>query len=526
VKNRPYKVHAVKRSRLPKWAWAVIWSFVGLLVVLGGVAGGYYWWLDAKVSAANERVPQAVRDILANDQTTVASSFGASTTVSTVESPDSENILIMGSDTRSDTVDGSRSDTIILLHVDPTNNYMSMLSFPRDLRVEIDNYGTRKLNYAFAKGGSFLAIKTIQQITGLDIDHYLEVDFNAFVDMTNKLGGVYVEVDRPYHYLGYEYAKIDLDPGYQLLNGWNALSYVRYRHDLNADFGRMERQQRYLNSLRQQAMGWDLGIKLPGLVGAFFDNVTTDLELNDFIKLGWFGVKMDGARIRQVALRGMNQLSSGVTFVFWKPGDMAVAVQSLLTPPQSTSVASGGTTATSGGTTVSTLATTTTTIEKAPVIPTGADPGRIPNATIWRAVARKASFAVEAPSYVPKGYRIATRSKTYAYMYNVNAGGVGQPFVVMLYRNTGAGRAGQVKLQEEYINVTETSWLSAPAASPGRQVTYNGTVFTVVGTAGKVERIWWKKDSVLYWVSNTLARVTSEAELLAMAESMIPIPVR
>jgi hypothetical protein len=95
----------------------------------------------------------------------------------------------------------------------------------------------------------------------------------------------------------------------------------------------------------------------------------------------------------------------------------------------------------------------------------------------------------------------------------------------MLYRNTGTGHAGQVKLQEEYINVTETPWLKAPAASPGKQVTYNGTVFTVVGTAGKVERIWWTRDNVLYWVSNTLARVASEAELLAMAKSMIPIPV-
>jgi LCP family protein required for cell wall assembly len=512
VKNEDYKVHAVKRSAGRKWLWAVLGSVIGLLIILAGVAGGYYLWLNAKVSAANDRVSQEAREALANDATSLLS-----TRPTIPESPDAENILVLGSDTRSDTIDGSRSDTIILLHVDPTNNYLSMLSFPRDLRVEVEGYGTRKLNYAFAKGGAALTIKTIQQITGVDVDHYLEVDFQAFSAMTDKLGGVYVEVDRPYHYLGSEYAQIDLDPGYQLLDGYNALSYVRYRHDLNADFGRMERQQRYLNALRQQAMGWDLGLKLPGLVGSFFDNVTTDLGTNDFIRLAWWGVKLDGARIRQVAIRGMNKMSSGVTFVFWEPEQMATAVYSLVTPPGFVPTAGDGTTASA--------ASTTTTTAKAPELPVGATADSVPNAAVWKRVAQNAPFAVEAPAYVPKRYQISTRSKTYAYYYNIKAGGGEKPVVMMLYKNTGAGGAGEVKLQEEYLNVTATSWVDAPVASPGKRITYNSTVFTIVGTADKVERVWWKRAGVLYWVSNTLSRVASEAELLAMAESMIPIPV-
>jgi LCP family protein required for cell wall assembly len=516
VTGKPYKVHAVKGSTGRKWMWAVLWSLVAVVLIVGGVALGYYLWLDAKVSSANDRVSEATREALANDPTTVVGQ-----TLSTIpESPDAENILLLGSDTRSDTIEGSRSDTIILLHVDPSNNYLSMLSFPRDLRVEVEGYGTHKLNYAFAKGGAALTIKTIQQVTGIDIDHYLEVDFTAFIEMTDKLGGVYVEVDRPYLYKGWDYAQIDLHPGYQLLDGDNALSYVRYRHDLNADFGRMERQQRYLSALRQQAMGWDLGLKLPGLVGSFFDHVTTDLGTNDFLKLAWWGIKLDGARTRQVALRGMNQLSSGVTLVFWEPEDMVAAVQSLLTPPGVTTPV----TVAGGATTVSVASTTTTTAE-APVLPVGATPESIPNATIWAKVAKNASFAIEAPAYVAKGYRIATAAKTYAYTYNIKAGGGEQPAVVMLYRNTGAGRAGEVKLQGEYINVTATTWLEAPLASPGKQVTHDSTLYTVVGTADKVERIWWKRGGVLYWVANSLSRVASEAELLAMAESMIPIPV-
>jgi LCP family protein required for cell wall assembly len=514
VRDKPYKVHAVKGSVGRKWMWATLWSLVAVVLIVGGVALGYYLWLDAKVSAANHRVSDATREALASDPSTVVGE-----TPSTLpESPDAENILILGSDTRTGTVEGSRSDTIILLHVDPTNNYMSMLSFPRDLRVEVEGYGTHKLNYAYAMGGAALTIKTIQQVTGIDIDHFLEVDFTAFGEMTARLGGVYVEVDRPYLYIGSEWSKIDLAPGYQLMDGYSALDYVRFRHDLNGDFGRMERQQRFLNGLRQQAMGWNLGLKLPGLVGAFFDHVTTDMGTNDFIKLAWWGIGLDGSRIRQVALRGINKLSGGVTFVFWEPEDMVAAVQSMVNPPGKP------VTVANGGTAVSVPPTTATTASPV-VLPLGATPGSIPNATVWQKVAQMAPFAIEAPAYVAEGYRIATRSRTYAYMYDIKVGDGKQPAVVMLYKNTGVGHAGEVKIQEEYINVTATTWLDAPVASPGRQVTYGGAIFNVVVTADKVERIWWKRNGVLYWVANSLARVASEVELLAMAESMIPIPV-
>lgn len=512
--DRHYKIRTGRRRLSRRWTWAVVGTIVGLLLIVGGVAGGYYLWLNAKVSEANGRVSQATRDALADD-----ASAAGSAAVTTPESPNSQNILLLGSDTRSGTIEGSRSDTVILVHVDQANNYLSMMSFPRDLRVEVEGYGSRKLNYAFAKGGPALTIKTIQQITGVDIDHYLEVDFAAFGAMTAKLGGVYVEVDRPYLYRGADYANIDLAPGYQLLTGFTALDFVRFRHDRNADFGRMERQQRFLNALRQQAMGWDLGIKLPGLVGAFFDHVTTDLSTNDFLKLAWWGIKLPGARIRQVSLRGMNSLNQRVTLVYWKPEDMRAAVTALLTPPGSTAPV----TVANGGTDV-TAASTTTTTERQPVLPVGATVDTVPNAILWKKVAAQASFSVMAPSYVARDYRMSAHSKTYAYFYNIQVGKGGKPTLLMLYRNIHSGSAGEVKLQEEYINVTETTWLDAPVASPGKQVTYNGTVFTVVGTVDKVERVWFKKNGVLYWVSNSLSRVASEAELLAMAESMIPIP--
>jgi len=127
VSAKPYKMHSVEDKGRRKWVWITVGSVAALMIVLGGIALGYYLWLDAKVSAANDRVSQDVRDALADDPSTTLS---AQVTSTTEDAPDATNILLLGSDTRSDTVEGSRSDTIIILHVDPAHNYLSMLSLP------------------------------------------------------------------------------------------------------------------------------------------------------------------------------------------------------------------------------------------------------------------------------------------------------------------------------------------------------------------------------------------------------------
>lgn len=483
------------------------------------VGAGYYLWLDAKVSAANDRVPEDAMQALAEDPvTTVASQEGtdpgsATTLEGVPESPDAMNILLVGSDRRSSTGKSyGLSDTIMLIHVDPSNNYLSMLSFPRDLRVDVQGHGKQKLNAAYSYGGPALAIRTIQSLTGVDIDHYLEVDFQAFQDMTDKLGGVYVEVDRRYLYEGGAYEAIDLQPGYQLLDGADALDYVRFRHDANLDFGRMERQQRFLNGLRQQAMGWDLGLKLPGVIGAFFENVATDLGTNDFIKLAWWGIRLDGSGIKQVTLRGTTQTISGGSYVIASKDKISAAVEDFLAPSQAQQAASGAdastettvqasaplsgvgldvynSTAPSGSAgamadwlrgqgarvvfvgnatqkldsteiwypagasdaaqKVASLVKTTNVSESSSVaritvvlgsdfkLPAGSaatSTSTIPSAKIWKGVAKKVSFAVQAPVEIPTGYTMSTRSPNNATIYKIKTGGDSQPALVMLYK--------------------------------------------------------------------------------------------
>ncbi len=568
---------------------------------MAGVAAGYYLWLNAKVAAANDRVSQDVREALAEHPTstvplatsTTLDPGPTTTTEQAPESPDAMNILLVGSDRRSSSSKSyGLSDTIMLVHVDPENDYLSTISFPRDLRVTIEGHGKQKLNTAYSYGGPALSIRTIQAITGVDIDHYLGVDFHAFRDMTDSLGGVYVEVDRRYYYKGGQYERINLQPGYRLLSGADALDYVRFRHDANLDFGRMERQQRFLTALRQQAMGWDLGIKLPKLIGAFFDNVATDLGTNDFIKLAWWGIRLDGAHMKQVTLRGTTQTIGGGSYVIADQAKIDAAVQDFLTPPKEGSTASvagtdsgtpttavpaaplvgieldvynssapsgsgsyisgllrgqGATVVVTGNATQKVTATQvwypagalnaaqkvataleiaklgqSTTVARVTVVlgsdysPPGgaAGSGTILSANVWLGVAKKVPFAVQAPTYLPSQYTISKRSPNNATIYKIKVGDDSLPILVMLYKLKGA---------DQYMNITETTWQEAPLASPGKQVQHNGTTFTVVFTGDKVERVWWRSDGVLYWVSNTLSRLATEEELLGVAESMVRV---
>ena len=249
-------------------------------------------------------------------------------TVSIPKSPTGMNILVVGSDTRSTNGAGGRSDTLMIVHVDPTSNFLSILSIPRDLQVEVPGHGLQKINAAYSFGGPALTIKTVSEVTGIKLDHYMEVDFAAFEDITNTLGGVYIDVDRTYNDGSIQFA-----PGYQLLNGLNALKYVRTRHDLNGDFGRMERQQHFLDAVREQAMGWNLPLKLPSLIKGLFKNLSTDLHTTDFLKLAYWAVKLDGSRMKQVHIVGDTETIDSISYVVASSGTIANAVIDFLTPP-------------------------------------------------------------------------------------------------------------------------------------------------------------------------------------------------
>lgn len=470
--------------------------------MVGAVLGGVYLWLNSQVAGTHPTDP-GLGSVL------------SSTPAGAIGSPTGMDILVLGCDKHPDNAgEETRSDTLILVHADPDENYLSMLSLPRDLRVEIPGQGLQKLNAAYAFGGTELAVKTVEELTKIDITEYVEVDFQAFSDMTDALGGVYIDVDRRYYNddAGSDYELIKISPGYQLLNGADALDYVRFRHDLNYDFGRMDRQQRFLTALREQAMDWNLVLDLPGLVDALFDNLVTTLGTNDIIRLAYWGVAgLSGDRIRQVSITGDIREVDGVSYVIPEEGAVGEAVEKLLTPPSAP-----GSSETTGSSTGG--ETTTAAIDGSEFI---TDPDAVPNSRLWKQFAAAAPFPVRAPGYLPEGYAYVDSNpdRRNPGVYDIEGGEGDKPGIKMVYQFTRDGEPF-----DQYLGIMETTWVEAPAAGEGRELKKDGITYTVVGTSHNTDRVWWVQDGVLYWVSNTLSYYLNSTELLKVAQSMIVIP--
>ncbi len=212
--------------------------------------------------------------------------------LSQVEAGEPENILILGSDKRAGVEfeeEKGRSDTTMLLRLDPEKQAIAVLSIPRDLKVEIPDYGTDKFNAAYSVGGPKLTLQVVKELTGLKINHVVNVDFLGFVQAVYAIGCVFTDVDRRYYHSNEglppseQYAEINVQPGYQLLCGKKALEYVRYRHT-DTDIVRSARQQDFVSSARQRISVGDLvkdvfiGGGEKDLIDIFTKYTTSDID--------------------------------------------------------------------------------------------------------------------------------------------------------------------------------------------------------------------------------------------------------
>jgi polyisoprenyl-teichoic acid--peptidoglycan teichoic acid transferase len=200
------------------------------------------------------------------------------------EGGEPQNILIMGSDKRaSEPEDPGRSDTTMLLRLDPDNEAIALMSIPRDLKVEIPGWGTDKFSSAYAYGGPKLTLQLVKELTGLPINHVVNVDYLGFVRAVYAIGCVYVDVDRRYYHSNVgvppseQYAEINVQPGYQLMCGKRALQYVRYRHT-DTDLVRAARQQDFLSAARQRVPIADLVLGRNDLIDVFTKYTTSDIS--------------------------------------------------------------------------------------------------------------------------------------------------------------------------------------------------------------------------------------------------------
>ena len=215
------------------------------------------------------------------------------------------NILLLGIDRRPDEpADGTRSDTIIVVSIDPVQHSAVMMSFPRDLWVSIPGYGPQRINVAHSLGGPELSAKTLQANFGLHVDYWARIDFDGFRQIVDTLGGVVIDVERPikddeYPTENYGYKRIYIAAGPQLMDGQTALEYARSRHSEN-DFGRAHRQQRVLMAMRDRALQVGMLLRVPALVGQAQTAVTTDLSAGEVIGLARLANDLDPGKVSSV----------------------------------------------------------------------------------------------------------------------------------------------------------------------------------------------------------------------------------
>ena len=243
---------------------------VVVVMLVVGMAGGVFLWFHESVAAIRAHTPAMLR---AQKRLNVSMPGHAAVA------------LLLGNNLRAgfERSAGGRSDTIMLLRADPQTHTVSMLSIPRDLRVPVYCPGssiprdTTRVDYAFAWCGPSGSLDTVQRLTGLPINYLITVNFHGFKEIVNRLGGVWLDVDRRYYNKNTgtsatDYSNIDLQPGYQKLSGGSALEFVRFRHT-DTDLYRIAREQEFIRALKNLvAQNFD-PLKLPGIVAVMTRNV-------------------------------------------------------------------------------------------------------------------------------------------------------------------------------------------------------------------------------------------------------------
>ncbi|HZL64003.1 MAG TPA: LCP family protein [Thermoleophilia bacterium] len=252
------------------------------------------------------------------------------------------NILLLGIDHAGGGESG-RSDSQILVRLDPQAKTISMLSLPRDLRTYIPGRGYDKMNAAYSYGGVKLAVKTFSSVTGLPINHFIRIDFSGFWQVVDLLGGVYLPIDHRYYNSPHSsFKSIDLQPGYQLVKAKQALNFVRFRHDQQGDFTRMVRQQLFLREVQRQAVRWSGSwTKVVKMARSISKLTTTDLDsLKQFLAIVNMGLTLDTSHIYQVHVVGRTPTIGGVSYVVASSHEIAKAVDRFKHPKAQTHTSS------------------------------------------------------------------------------------------------------------------------------------------------------------------------------------------
>jgi LCP family protein required for cell wall assembly len=459
--------------------------------------------------------------------------------LATVHGGAPENILIIGSDKRAgEAEETGRSDTTILLRLNPDKDTISVMSIPRDLKVEIPGFGTEKFNAAYAYGGPKLTLRVVKELTGLPINHVVNVDFLGFVQAVDAIGCVYTDVDRRYYHsnegvpASEQYSEIDIQPGYQLLCGKKALEYVRYRHT-DTDLVRSSRQQDFITSARQRVSIQDLVLDQSGLIEIFTKYTTSDISNNEMmLEVLKLFLAARNAEIKEVHFPA----ELGPSFVYASEEAIHGAVEKFLG-----SEASGGPRGSLEGEQGENAKETAGKkgAKKAPKKhkpkpqiakpkPPGSDglvPAHEAGEAEGQAVARRVggAFPVFYPNRLPSGaYYVESNLEEHIQdprVYHVKDEDENR---YPAYRMVGVLELGD---GNHYFGVQGIrGWEDPPILkNPSLTKTIHGRDYEIYVDGDRIKLIAWHHGDDTYWISNDLLETLSNDQMVGMARSAVAI---
>jgi LCP family protein required for cell wall assembly len=427
-------------------------------------------------------------------------------TLATTDPGQPQTLLILGSDQRPrNSVEGgsgARSDTIMLVRLNPHKEATAIMSLPRDLKVNIPGHGVAKINASYELGGPQLTVDTVKQLTGLPINHVINVTFKGFWRAVNAIGCVYTDVDRDYFNDSAEFTYINIDPGYQRLCARKALQYVRYRHT-DTDLVRSARQQDFLRQMKQQVTYTDLISKRDRLVRIFGHNTATDADLRsraEVLRLLKLAVFSATKPIQEIHFEG----EIGPSYVEASNAQVKKLVQRFLDVRESPG-------------------------------PRGTAPGERP--------ARKPKRRQRRSAESLNLYDASGTGKDQA-LQTVQAGAGGSlpvfyPTLLLnssqfqapprVYKLMGADkkRYGAFRMVVrrtnafgEYYGLQGTTWRDPPILdNPSETRKIGGREFALFFAGDRLRLVAWRTPKAAYWISNTLLQTLDKKQMMAIARS-------
>jgi LCP family protein required for cell wall assembly len=418
-----------------------------------------------------------------------------------------QTIMILGSDHRSSEPGvAAHSDTILLARLDPNRSATTLMSVPRDLKADIrlPNGTVRagdKINDAYATGGPKLALQTVKRVLGIQINHIVDMNFGGFRHAVDYVGCIYTDVDRRYFNDNSgpdQYSQINLQPGYQKLCNYDALAYVRYRHE-DTDLVRGARQQDFLRQAKDQLSAQKLFDDRAALTRIFSRYADTDIRgtstVLGLLKLVAFSA---GHPVREVHFRSY----PGPSFVVATPEQIRANVREFLNEDVARSSIAGPT-----STPAQRLATKRR--PRRPAVPGGLEQAK----TAGEEQAIEAAGRVPFPFYYPTlrtaGAAYADHPRTYK-LRDL------QHHIRHAYRMVLAkGTLG------DYYGIQGVDWKNPPVlAHPTGHEKIGGRQLMLYNDGARLRFVAWRTPQASYWLSNTLTLGLNNNQMLAIAGSL------